>query len=140
MKHLLLIPLLIIAPPGAFAATRCIPDLTGMQCKPAWASEANLSEVESTCTNGSITTTVLMSAMCASDSYNTMGEIADQIHISPNPKENTYCWCRMLKPAVSKWVSIDMTTDCTISTCINRCLLNGTGTPDFRNPIMQNII
>lgn len=139
MKRLLLIGLLLLCGQGAFAATRCVPNIVEMDCYPQ-APQTNSPEIPSTCTNGSITATVLMMGMCATDYFSTEGEVADTINISPTPEENTYCWCRMLQPALSKWISIESGDCASNSTCAHSCRLSGYGRSIFRNRIMNNLL
>lgn len=135
MKRLLLIGLLLCAH-GAFAATRCVPNITAMDCNYSYPS--NSPDVISICTNGSITTTVISIGICASDSAE-YGDVADTIHISVDSTENTQCWCRMLSPAVSKWVAARACDEGQVN-CAYNCGLSGYGSSIFRNSIMNNLI
>lgn len=137
MKRLLLIGFLLCAH-GAFAATQCVPNIAQMNCDEP-PLETYSPDVESICTNGSITATVRMMGICASDSGD-YSIVADTIHISNTTTENTHCWCRMLKPAVSKWVTVGHGGCASSNTCASACRLNGYGNSDFRNAIINNLI
>lgn len=135
MKRLLLIGFLLCAH-GAFAATRCIPNIAKMTC--SLIGYVGSSEIESTCTDGSVTTTVRMMAVLASD-YGEYAQVSDRLEISDTPTENTHCWCRMLKPALSKWVST-YRGYASVQNCLSNCYLTGYGNSAFRDAIINNLI
>ena len=120
----------------AGAATRCIPFSDGLICTVNW-SGADITDSESTCTTGTNTFTVHMIGICAADE-GANATVAETIHTSSNPSENTHCWCRMLKPTVSKWVSVG--ESCTTISCSSFCRLNGMGYTAFRRALFQNSI
>lgn len=45
--------------------------------------------------------------VCASTSATSAGTTATTLRVSSNADDNFYCWCRMITPAVSRWVFIN---------------------------------
>lgn len=135
MKQILLIPVLLCSQ-GAFAATRCVPYSEDMLCIGDEVPAHTLDAI-TTCTAGNVTFTVHMMGVCASDQAE-HGATADTIHISDDPSENTRCWCRMLSPAVSKWVVTE--SKCNNGDCASRCRLYGEGHSKFRKSLFNSLI
>lgn len=66
-----------------------------------------------------------------------VGSVADKIEYSS--AGTGMCWCKMLSPAVSKWVSIDVQG--TLTTCAGICSAYFvTNTDNFRQIILSNLV
>ena len=81
------------------------------------------------CSNADGTITVRMLAMCSSTSGGSVGTYRSSL--STNNTSNSYCWCRVIWPAVSYWVyagtgyQISCTTECS-GLCAEQIINNST--------------
>ena len=57
----------------------------------------------STCTVSGTSVDVKGVSVCSSQSGN-KGDVADTLSRSHIASENVHCWCKMVSPAVSRWV------------------------------------
>ena len=138
MKHFLLISFLLFAQ-DSFAATRCIPATNNgiMPCDPIKNASHNEPDTESICTIGTTSVQIQMLGVCSTD-LAPIGTVADTVNISTTQDDTPkQCWCRLIRPAVSKWVAFRETSTCN---CGNACRLSGTGDIAFRQPLFHNFI
>lgn len=83
--------------------------------------------------------------VCASTSGTSVGTTATALQVSANANDNFYCWCRMITPAVSKWIFINAFSNdgqwCRGS-CSDYCanfLSNSDWTDRFNAPMFSNL-
>ena len=97
-KHLLIAGLLCAAIiPPAFAVTKCVKLSSSTTCS-TYSGISGQSNWSATCGGVSIQGV----AFCGSQDGGSTGATTDAVTTSDN---NKYCWCRMISPVVSHWIS-----------------------------------
>ena len=104
-----------------------------------WTSECTIAY------NGTSKTVVVSGVMIRSNMQGVTGDAVDTLTQSDNVSENKFCWCKMLSPAVSKWIRME-SGDATANevNCLNWCSLNNANPNNvnvtFRQAMFTNII
>lgn len=87
--------------------------------------------------------TVKGSFICSSTPGTQTGQVADNVEMSSNNSENTYCWCIMTSPAASKYVFSHNAGGnyayCSYY-CATNCYQNFSQNSTFRNAMYDNLI
>lgn len=109
-KKILVSLLIAFATATSYAATKCIALNSQTSCKnnysnPTYNAEPGQSDWGSNCTgvNGA-SITVHGIALCGSDAGVSSGATVDSVRVSGTVSQNRYCYCKMVQPAVSRWV------------------------------------
>ena len=77
------------------SSTTCTSDDTQYQGHTDWAA---------TCTTNGVSTPIRGIGICSSTKGGSTGATATELDTSYGTDENHNCWCRMISPAVSRWV------------------------------------
>lgn len=99
---LVFFPVLVGLCSSAFAVTKCVKLSSSATC----GSGNFMGQVDwsSTCTVSGTSVDVKGVSVCSSQSGSKQGEVADTLSRSSTASENVHCWCKMVSPAVSRWV------------------------------------
>ena len=89
----------------ATAVTKCVAFNSDTTCEYE-APSYNAADWTSTCTTNGISTPIKGIAICAANKANSADFTATELEISSTIDDNKQCWCRMISPAVSRWVHI----------------------------------
>ena len=136
-KHLLIAGLLCaVTIPPVSAVTKCVKLTPSTTCTSGNAESGQL--------NWSVTCGGILIqgiAGCGSTKFNAVGTTSDTVTTSTTADNNKYCWCKMISPAVSKWVfNID---NVTASACATSCAANCAGRvqqfPALRGGLFGNL-
>ncbi len=149
MKKFISASIVILTALPAIAATRCVPS-TFVECDvsvdtmDAFGLHSSNSNWYSVCIKGNETSldqaTVIKGVfLCAADSGN-HGDAA----IAPDAGDYSHdnqCWCKMIQPAISKWIYYGRVTGDTPcdSFCASRCSDGFTWDNAFRNAFFSNL-
>ncbi len=99
-KHLLIAGLICVATiPPAMAVTKCVKLSSSTTC-PDYSGATGQSNWSATCGGISIQGV----AFCGSQNGGSAGATTDAVTTSTTSTDNKYCWCKMVSPAVSRWV------------------------------------
>ena len=104
---------------GAHAVTKCVALNSNTICTVRYSQYAERADWAATCEGTQISGIGICSSTTASNLFNT----ATELEISATTDENIHCWCRMITPAVSRWVYIDNSgsTDMCATYCAHDC-------------------
>ena len=94
----------IITAPPAPAVTKCVALNSSTTCEANYGLYQNHPDWSAICTTNGVSTPISGIGVCSStkgSSYQT----ATELDISSTADDNKYCWCRMISPAVSHWIS-----------------------------------
>ncbi len=140
----------------AGAATKCMPkqfevcdagdgtlEMFGVSDKwmSGWANVCHVDEPyteEEWLANGVVVKGVFL---CAGKGTGTVGEAVDSVWPAESVR-SMYCWCKMIQPAISKWVYYGGTSEelpCYAQGCANACRDEFMNNPDFRNAFFSNL-
>lgn len=139
MKNTILLTttaLLIMATRPTLSATKCVKLSSSTTYNPSSASIYNKTNWSGTCGE----TAVKGVAICGSTEGN-LADVSDDIEISSSDfSANTECWCKMVSPAVSKWVhgAARQTTQQCMHDCVNNCQII-VGNPTVRAAMFSNL-
>ena len=103
-KHLILagvFSVAIVQSQPAMAVTKCVALNSSTICTSNYTSYRNHTDWAATCEGTQISGIGICSST-ASNLFNT----ATELDISATTDENVHCWCRIITPAVSRWVYI----------------------------------
>ena len=134
-KHLLIAGLICMATiPPAVAVTKCVKLTSSTTCSNYSNSGSNWS---ATCGDVPIQGV----AFCGSQNGGSVGATTDAVTTSRNADDNKYCWCKMVSPAVSRWVFYNASTSvgyCVYS-CASACALYAQANPSFRSGLFGSL-
>ena len=110
-KHLLFAGLICVAtippanavPAPASTVTKCVALNSNTTCT----SESPghyVADWTSTCTTNGVSTSIKGIGICSATRGASTGSTATSLEISGTTSENAYCWCKMVSPALSRWV------------------------------------
>ena len=99
-KYLLIVGLICAATiPSAFAVTKCVKLNSSTTCSD-FSGATGQSNWSATCGGVSVQGV----AFCGSQKGGSNGATTDAVTTSSTSDDNKYCWCKMVSPAVSRWV------------------------------------
>ena len=114
-KHLLIAGLICMATiPPVSAVTKCVKLSSSTTCS-NYSGATGQSNWSVTCGGVSVQGV----AFCGSQSGGSQGATSTTVTISSTVDNNKYCWCKMVSPAVSRWVFHGAVTSA--GYCANRC-------------------
>lgn len=89
----------------AHAVTKCVAlSGSGTTCTSDFRSYYNKTDWAATCTTNGVSTPISGIARCSSTDGGSEGATATELDVSYTAGENMNCWCKMISPAVSRWV------------------------------------
>ena len=106
---------------GAHAVTKCVAFNSSTTCTSDDTQYQGHTDWAATCTTNGVSTPISGIGICSSiraSQYAT----ATELDTSSTPDDNKYCWCRMISPAVSRWVYRFSFTSAGL--CARLCALN----------------
>ena len=108
---------------GAHAVTKCVAlNSSSTTCLSTTANQSvEHTDWEANCTTNGISTSISGIGICSSTDGGSTGATATELDLSETSDNNKYCWCKMTKPAVSRWVFDSMYTSAGI--CAQRCAM-----------------
>ena len=136
-KHLIIAGIICAASiPPAYAVTKCVKLTSSTTCTSP-SGEAGQSNWSVNC--GGIA--VQGVAFCGSQKGGSAGETSETVTISSNSDDNKHCWCKMVSPAVSSWVSyfsFSSAGDCA-RICAGRCEYGAQYSSAFRSALFSGL-
>ena len=92
---------------GAHAVTKCAALNSSTTCTSDYSQDDTHIDWAATCTTNGVSTPIsgigiCSSTECATHQYAT----ATELDTSFTTNDHKYCWCKMISPAVSRWVSV----------------------------------
>ena len=122
---------------SVYAVTKCVKLTAGTTCTADTFVDAGQSDWTATCGG------VLISGIgfCSSQDGGTTGAASNVLTTSLDEADNRYCWCRMLSPAVSRWVfylDFEFPGRCAYY-CARNCAGNAAGTAVFRTALFSGM-
>ena len=88
----------------AHAVTKCVALNSNTTCTSDYVQYQNHTDWAATCTTNGVSTPISGIGICSSTSDSSTSQTATELDISSTSDDNKYCWCRMISPAVSRWV------------------------------------
>ena len=92
---------------GAHAVTKCVALNSSTTCTSSYSQYQGHTDWAATCTTNGVSTPIRGIGICSSTkgvSTSATATTATELDTSYAPDENHNCWCRMISPAVSRWV------------------------------------
>ena len=143
-KHLILVGVFsvaIVQSQPAMAVTKCVA-LNSRSTTCAYASsEFDVTDWTTTCTTNDVSIPIKGIGICVNASASALGTTTTQLELSSTADDNKYCWCRMISPAVSRWVYVNSTPtagDCH-HRCASYCAAHVRDTPLFRRGMFGSL-
>ena len=134
-KHLIIAGIICVASiPPAYAVTKCVKLTPSTTCTSPSGNGSNWSV---TC--GGIE--IQGVAFCGSQDGGTMGAISENVTTSLTSDDNRYCWCKMVSPVVSSWVSYGGRMDAgdCADDCAYNCASSARGNSAFRPGLFSGL-
>lgn len=136
-KHLLIAGLICMATiPPAMAVTKCVKLNSSTTCS-TYSGAYKQSNWSATCGGVSIQGV----AFCGSQNGGSTGATTDAVTTSTTSDNNKYCWCKMVSPAVSRWVfdrAITSAGSCA-DNCAHLCAADARSIASFRSALFSNL-
>ncbi len=107
-KHLILagvFSVAIVQSQPAMAVTKCVA-LNGSTTCTHEDPGNNVADWTSTCTTNGVRTPIKGIGICSANAGSAKGATATELEMSSTADDNLNCWCKMVSPAVSRWVSL----------------------------------
>ena len=140
-KHLILagvFSVAIVQSQPAMAVTKCVALNSSTTC--TIDDYERHTDWASTCTTNGVSTPVSGIGICSSTDGGSGYQTATELDTSATPDDNKYCWCRMISPAVSRWVySAAPATIYCERYCANNCATNLYFYPAFRRVLFGSL-
>ena len=123
--------------PPATAVTKCVKLTPSTICSDNGTTTTSQPEWHLTCDG----VPVHGIGFCSSQRGASIGATTDNLETSISTDENRYCWCRMISPAVSRWVYSEYfyaNSDC-VDLCAYSCsqYASDATDPDIYRPILS---
>lgn len=111
---------------GAHAVTKCVALNSSTTCDPGSITQyQNHTDWAATCTTNGVSTPISGIGICSSTKGASQYATATELDRSSTADENLNCWCRMISPAVSRWVFYSSSS---ADICAKNCALLCAGT------------
>ena len=128
---------------GAHAVTKCFALNTGLRtvCTSDYSQYEYRTDWAATCTTNGVSTPISGIGICSSTDGGSLGATATELDISSTVDENLNCWCKMISPAVSRWVfyfSFGSAGDCAWE-CARYCASSVQFVEDFRSAMLGSL-
>lgn len=113
----------IITAPPAHAVTKCVALNSNTTCTSSSTQCLNHTDWAATCTTNGVSTPISGIGICSSTEGASQYATATELDTSYTDDDNKYCWCRMISPAVSRWVfnSSNTSAGSCAQMCAYRC-------------------
>lgn len=140
-KHLIIAGIIcaVIIPPAG-AVTKCVKLSSSTTCDTGDGTSGNV-VFNAKCTTSGTSVDVQVIGTLSSTRGTREGEIKDSIketNSAPSSSNQMYCWCKMINPAVSKWVYTDSITDSSYN-CSAQCSRYLAFNDVFRTAMFSNL-
>ena len=135
-KHLIIAGIICAASiPPAYAVTKCVKLTSSTTCNPG--SNNGVADWSATC--GGIA--IQGVAFCGSQDGGSVGTKSENVTTSSTSDDNKYCWCKMVSPAVSRWVFFNARTSAGIclNSCANGCAFIAQVDASFRSVLFSGL-
>ena len=97
--------LCVITATSAHAVTKCVAlNSSSTTCTSSYSQYLYHTDWAATCTTNGVSTPIRGIGICSSTKGGSTGATATELDTSYGTEENHNCWCRMISPAVSRWV------------------------------------
>ena len=136
-KHLLIAGLICVATiPPAMAVTKCVKLNSSTTCSSS-SGAYRQSNWSATCGGVSIQGV----AFCGSQDGGSAGATTDAVTTSSTSDNNKYCWCKMVSPAVSRWVFnyASASAGSCANSCATYCASDARSSASFRSALFSNL-
>ena len=117
--YLAIAPVCAITTTGAHAVTKCVALNSSTTCTSNDSLYLNHADWAATCTTNGVSTPISGIGICVNTEGGSIGSISTELVPSSISDNNRYCWCRMISPAVSRWVFYGSTASAGV--CDRRC-------------------
>ena len=87
----------------AHAVTKCVALNSSTTCTSSYSQYQGHTDWAATCTTNGVSTPISGIGICSS-TQGSKYQTATELDTSSTADDNKYCWCRMISPAVSRWV------------------------------------
>ncbi len=138
MKKYLLIAgaFCMVAIPPAFAVTKCVKLTPSTTCS-TYSGEHGQSNWSATCDGVPVEGV----AFCGSQNGGSQGATSTAVTISTTSDDNKYCWCKMVSPAVSRWVfnNAGLSAYTCADACAYNCAYYAQVPTSFRSALFSNL-
>ena len=105
---------------GAHAVTKCVALNSSTTCATDYTQYQKRTDWAATCTTNGVSTPISGIGIC-STTRGSDYQTATLLYTSSTSDANNYCWCRMISPAVSRWVFNSLHS--TAGDCAHACAL-----------------
>ena len=95
----------IITAPPAPAVTKCVALNSSTTCEANYGLYQNHPDWSAICTTNGVSTPIKGIGVCSSTKGASAYATATELEMSSAADNNKYCWCRMISPVVSHWIS-----------------------------------
>ena len=136
-KHLIIAGIICAASiPPAYAVTKCVKLTSSTTCTSSYGATGQ-SNWSATC--GGIA--IQGVAFCGSQDGGSAGTKSENVTTSTTSEDNRYCWCKMVSPAVSSWVSRNPFTTAGLCAagCANSCALGARNSSAWRSALFSGL-
>ncbi|HIS70740.1 MAG TPA: hypothetical protein IAD02_01995 [Candidatus Enterousia intestinigallinarum] len=136
-KHLIIAGIICAASiPPAYAVTKCVKLTSSTTCTSS-SGATGQSNWSATC--GGIE--IQGVAFCGSQDGYSFGATSETVTTSSTSDDNKYCWCKMVSPAVSRWVFFNARTSAGIclNSCANGCAFIAQVDASFRSVLFSGL-
>ena len=125
----------------AHAVTKCVALNSNTTCTSDYSQYQNHTDWAATCTTNGVSTPISGIGICSSTSDSSTSQTATELDTSSTSDDNKYCWCRMISPAVSRWVfsnALSSGSYCAMN-CANVCAHNVLIRAAFRTALFGSL-
>ena len=135
-KHLIIAGIICAASiPPAYAVTKCVKLTPSTTCK-RYSGASDQSNWSATC--GGIE--IQGVAFCGSQKGGSAGAKSETVTTSPASDDNVHCWCKMVSPAVSRWLfGVASSADDCPFLCAMYCANVAKANPPFRSALFSGL-
>ena len=143
-KHLILAGVIttVLTTTGAHAVTKCVA-LNGINttCTSDFLQYEYHIDWAATCTTNGVSTPISGIGICSGTQGASQYATATELDTFLTSDDNRYCWCRMISPAVSRWVFYGSTASAGVCDrrCAYICANVVQGVEDFRSALFGSL-
>ena len=126
---------------GAHAVTKCATLSSRATCTSSSSQQYDYhTDWAATCTTNGVSTPISGIGICSSTKGG-MAATATELDISSTVDENLTCWCKMISPAVSRWVSGGSNTSASgcAQVCASFCAMAPQYYPIFKSVLFGSL-
>ena len=136
-KHLIIVGIICAASiPPAYAVTKCVKLTPSTTCTSSSGAYGQ-SNWSATCGGVSVSGV----AFCGSQKENSDNATTDAVTTSTTRDDNRHCWCKMVSPAVTSWVSYgprESAGSCAYD-CAYNCASSARGNSAWRSALFSGL-